>query len=198
MQDTLADNWRQRMAGRSAVCAVLLAVPVAVAAQISFSAGLDNVPFGVSTFAAGPQTSSIGSSNTATPGQNLTTLLDDAQAAGPASGAGATGGDGGGGGSPAGGPAPEGVAGGTGGFDPGAPGDDGSGGGPGDGGPTGPPDGPDPPEPVPPAPTAPDPEPPATPAPQPVPGVNVPDVGAAIDNVTAPIGQAGELLPGGG
>ena len=73
MSDTLANQWRQRMAGRSALCAVLLAVPVAVAAQISFSAGLDNVPFGVSTLAAGPETSSIGPAGAAAPDQNLAT-----------------------------------------------------------------------------------------------------------------------------
>ena len=194
MSDTLANDWRQRMAGRSALCAVLLAVPVAVAAQISFSAGLDNVPFGVSTLAAGPGTTSIGPAGSVAPNQNLSTLLDDTPGTGAASAAAAAAA----GGPVDGAPAPSGtgdISGGGaivpgpggGGETPGGPG----GGGETPGGPGGTP-GPTPPTP----PTTP--EPPAPPPAQPVPGVTVPDVGSVVDSVTAPIDQATGLLPGGG
>src|SRR5687768_11252990 len=96
MSDTLANQWRQRMAGRSALCAVLLAVPVAVAAQISFSAGLDNLPFGVSTLAAGPETSSIGPAGATAPAQNLAAAPGADAAAGATATTVATGGGGGG------------------------------------------------------------------------------------------------------
>ena len=195
MSDTLANQWRQRMAGRSALCAVLLAVPVAVAAQISFSAGLDNVPFGVSTLAAGPETSSIGAAGATAPSQNLATPVDGTGAAADAATSAA--GTGGGPGTTVSGTTDV-----SGGFvPPTSPG--GTGGpGPGDGGPNGPgspsptPPGPSPPT-TPPAPT---PDPPATPpAPQPVPGVNVPDVGGIAEQVTDPVDQAtGGLVPGGG
>lgn len=196
MSDTLANHWRQRMAGRSALCAVLLAVPVAVAAQISFSAGLDNVPFGVSTFAAGPDTSSIGPTGSVAPNQNLSTLLDDTGAAGTAAGAAP-------GGPAAGAPAASGTSDISGGgvIVPG-PGDGGENPGPGGGGET--PGGPGgPPSPEPPAPTPPTtpptaPEPPAAPPAGPsVPGVTVPDVGSVVDSVANPVDQATGLLPGG-
>ena len=191
MSDTLANQWRQRMAGRSALCALLLAVPVAVAAQISFSAGLDNVPFGVSTLAAGPEASSIGPASATAPAQNLASAP---AADGAAGGTATTVATGGGGGTATTTSITDDVSGGvippTGGGD----GDDGGPGtgGPGDGGPTG---GPTPPGPAP-APTPPAPEPPA--APQPIPGVTVPDVGNVVEQVTDPIDQAtgGNLLPG--
>ena len=186
MQDTLANDWRQRMAGRSAVCAVLLAVPVAVAAQISFSAGLDNLPFGVSTLAGGPD--AIAPARSTPPAQNLTTLLDDAGAPALA---------GGGGGDAAG-------------TDPGATTDvsggpgavlpTGTGGGPTDtGGPGGPgPGTPTPPTPEPPTggpvPTPPAPEPPA---PAPVPSVPVPDTGGVVDDAVGTVeGATGLQVPG--
>ena len=195
MSDTLANQWRQRMAGRSALCAVLLAVPVAVAAQISFSAGLDNVPFGVSTLAAGPETSSIGPAGAAAPDQNLATPLDDAAAA-TATAAVTTGGGG-----------PGTTLGGTddvsGGVLPPGSGDGSQNTGDGDGGPGG--TGPEPPSPAPtptptpvPTPPAPAPEPPAAPPVQPVPNVTVPDIGNVVDSVTDPVDQATGGLVGGG
>jgi hypothetical protein len=196
MSDTLVNDWRQRMAGRSALCAVLLAVPVAVAAQISFSAGLDSVPFGVSTFAAGPDTSSIGRAGSVAPSQNLSTLLNDTSvAAGAAAGA-ATGGLSGSATTPGGtSDVSDGgiIVPGTGGG--GNPGDTG-GGGENPGGPSGaPPPTPTPPTPTPPA--TPEP-PPATPVQPSVPGVTVPDAGGVINSVTDSVGQAPGLLPDGG
>jgi len=189
MSDTLANQWRQRMAGRSALCAVLLAVPVAVAAQISFSAGLDNLPFGVSTLAAGPEAGSTSPAGAAAPDQNLATPLDGGATTAAATTAAATGG--GGPGSTVSGPGDV-----SGGVVPTAPG--GGGEDPGSGGPGG--TNPDPPGPTPPptTPPAPAPEPPATPpVPQPIPGVNVPDLGNVVEQVTDPVGQAAGLLPGG-
>lgn len=198
MQDTLANNWRQRMAWRSAACAFLLAVPVAVAAQISFSSGLGNVPFGVSTFAAGPEQSSIGAQAPAARGQNLVTLLDDAGAPGqatagaPAGGTVASAGTGGGSAPLTGDPVAQ---------VPGPPsiGDPtgASGGGPADAG--GPPRDnttPPVPPPSPPAPSGGSTPPPSSPPAGPVPGVSVPDPGGIVESVTDPVGQAAGLVPG--
>jgi hypothetical protein len=57
IHDTLAQEWRHRMASRGAMAAVLLAVPILVAAAIGFSAG-GGLPFGISSFASGPGDSS--------------------------------------------------------------------------------------------------------------------------------------------
>jgi hypothetical protein len=54
MQDTLAQDWRKRMAARSTVCAMLLAIPVLTAVLIGFSAGPGGLPFGISSLASGP------------------------------------------------------------------------------------------------------------------------------------------------
>jgi hypothetical protein len=53
LHDTLAQEWRRRMASRGIFAAVLLAVPVLMAAAIGFSAG-GGLPFGISSFASGP------------------------------------------------------------------------------------------------------------------------------------------------
>jgi hypothetical protein len=53
LHDTLAGEWRRRMASRGIFAAVLLAVPVLMAAAIGFSAG-GGLPFGISSFASGP------------------------------------------------------------------------------------------------------------------------------------------------
>src|SRR5919198_5975245 len=60
MQDTLAHEWRRRMAARSSLCAMLLAVPVGVAALIGFSAGPGGLPLGISALTSGPTESAIG------------------------------------------------------------------------------------------------------------------------------------------
>lgn len=60
MQDTLAHEWRRRMAARSSLCAMLLAVPVGVAALIGFSAGPGGLPLGISSLANGPTENAIG------------------------------------------------------------------------------------------------------------------------------------------
>jgi hypothetical protein len=54
MQDTLAQDWRKRMAARSTVCAMLLAIPVLTAVVVGFSAGPGGLPFGISALTSGP------------------------------------------------------------------------------------------------------------------------------------------------
>lgn len=75
MQDTLAHDWRKRMAARSTVCAMLLAVPVLVAALIGFSAGPGGLPFGISSLASGPGQNSIGVAGRSAQGNSVARLV---------------------------------------------------------------------------------------------------------------------------
>ena len=50
MHETLAYEWRKRMAARSAVLAGLLAIPVLVSALIGFSSGLGGLGAGITGF----------------------------------------------------------------------------------------------------------------------------------------------------
>jgi len=110
LHDTLAQEWRRRMASRGVFSAVLLAVPVLVAAAIGFSAGPGGLPFGISSFANGPNDSSLADGAKQARG-NITRLIGSAStatvspAAAPTSGGassgrggGSTGGGGSGGG----------------------------------------------------------------------------------------------------
>jgi hypothetical protein len=74
IHDTLAGEWRQRMATRGAMAAVLLAVPILVAAAIGFSAG-GGLPFGISSFASGPGDSSSSGSDKAGHGSDSISRL---------------------------------------------------------------------------------------------------------------------------
>jgi len=205
MHDTLANNWRQRMAGRSALCAVLLAVPVAVAAQISFSGGLGGVPFGVEALTDGPAVESIGTAPAPATDQNLTRLLSGDPAAASAAGVQVDGSQSTGNGAaqilP--GSTPETVQDPVGGIDPPSATDP-----PGGGGtdPANSPGGPPPPgsAPTPPADPGPQPSPPpaspidTTPAPDPVPDVAVPDPGGVVGGVTQPLENAANGILNGG
>jgi hypothetical protein len=108
LHDTLAQEWRRRMASRGVFSAVLLAVPVLVAAAIGFSAGPGGLPFGISSFANGPNDPSLADGATQARG-NITRLIGSAStatvspAAAPTSGGASSGRDGGGGGDSAGG-----------------------------------------------------------------------------------------------
>jgi len=204
MHDTLANNWRQRMAGRSALCAVLLAVPVAVAAQISFSGGLGGVPFGVEALTDGPGAESIGTAPAPAQDQNLTRLLSGDSAAALAAGAQGDGSQstGDGGGQILSGSTPETVQDPVGGVDPPAATDPLGGGGT---DPADPPSGPPPGSaPTPPADPGPQPSPPSasaidtTPAPDPVPDVAVPDPGGVVGGVTQPLENAANGILNGG
>jgi hypothetical protein len=96
------------MASRGVFSAVLLAVPVLVAAAIGFSAGPGGLPFGISSFANGPNDPSLADSAKNARG-NITRLIGSAStatvspAAAPTSGGASSGRDGGGGGGSTGG-----------------------------------------------------------------------------------------------
>jgi hypothetical protein len=60
MQETLAHEWRRRMATRSTLVALLLSVPVFAAALIGFSGGIGGLPFGINALATGPEAESPG------------------------------------------------------------------------------------------------------------------------------------------
>jgi len=59
MQETLAHDWRKRMAARSSVCAMLFAIPVFVTLLIGYSGGLGGLPFGINSLARGPSQESV-------------------------------------------------------------------------------------------------------------------------------------------
>jgi hypothetical protein len=59
VDDTLAGEWQKRMAARSGLVALLLAVPVLVAAVIGFSGGFGALPLGISSLATGPEESTL-------------------------------------------------------------------------------------------------------------------------------------------
>lgn len=56
MRKGLLVQWRRRIATRGLVTALLLAAPVAVAAEIGFSGGIGGLAGGLSTLASGPNT----------------------------------------------------------------------------------------------------------------------------------------------
>jgi hypothetical protein len=107
LHDTLAQEWRRRMASRGMFSAVLLAVPVLMAAAIGFSAGPGGLPFGISSFANGPNDSSLAGGKDAR-GNNISRLIGSAStatvspAALPIAGGASSGGGGSGGGGPVG------------------------------------------------------------------------------------------------
>jgi hypothetical protein len=97
MSNGLLAQWNRRIAGRGLVGAALLAVPVAVAAALSFSGGFSGLPGGLSALASGPDTGA-----SASPGaQSLNSVLvafsgtPGPATGGGTSGAGSPGGDGG-------------------------------------------------------------------------------------------------------
>ena len=55
MSNGLLAQWNRRIAGRGLVGAALLAVPVAVAAALSFSGGFSGLPGGLSALTSGPE-----------------------------------------------------------------------------------------------------------------------------------------------
>jgi trimeric autotransporter adhesin len=57
MQETLAHDWSRRMAGRSILVAMLLAVPVLMGVVIGFSSGVGGLSFGIGSLASGPENS---------------------------------------------------------------------------------------------------------------------------------------------
>lgn len=67
MQDTLAHDWRRRMAGRSILVAMLLAVPLLIAALIGFSGGVGGLSFGIGSIATGPEDSTTSGAPQAAP-----------------------------------------------------------------------------------------------------------------------------------
>jgi hypothetical protein len=79
MQETLAHEWRKRMAARSTVCAMLLAIPVLVVVLIGFNGGLGALPFGISSLATGPSEQSI-SVNGQRPSSAVSRLVASASA----------------------------------------------------------------------------------------------------------------------
>ena len=74
MQETLAYEWRRRMAARSSLVAMLLAVPVMAAVVIGFSGGVGSLPFGISSLAGGPSADSVGAQGGVAPALNLTAV----------------------------------------------------------------------------------------------------------------------------
>lgn len=97
MSNGLLAQWNRRIAGRGLVGAALLAVPVAVAAALSFSGGFSGLPGGLSALTSGPEAGAG-----ASPGAQSLNRVLVAFSGAPAPTTGGTGGTGGGG-SPGGG-----------------------------------------------------------------------------------------------
>src|SRR5512134_1687324 len=85
MQETLAHEWRRRMAARSSLVAMLFAVPVFAALAIGFSGGLGTLSFGIGSVESAPGVTTSSGRDGAPSTQNLSGLL--AQSARPAASA---------------------------------------------------------------------------------------------------------------
>jgi hypothetical protein len=90
-QETLAGEWQKRMAARSGLVALLLAIPVLVAAVIGFSGGLGAFPLGISSLATGPDEAPLEPASQPTRALNLGGGTRTAAASLPGGGPGASG-----------------------------------------------------------------------------------------------------------
>src|SRR3954465_10146094 len=68
--ETLAHDWRRRMATRSVLAAMLLSIPLLAAAVIGFSGGVGSLPFGIAALTGGPGGSAPPAGPPAPPPQN--------------------------------------------------------------------------------------------------------------------------------
>lgn len=89
MPETLAYEWRRRMAARSALCAMLLAIPVGVSALIGFSAP-GTFSLGLDSLLTGPG-GEVGAATAQSQGRILSRLAAAPAAVTPGTGLGFTG-----------------------------------------------------------------------------------------------------------